>query len=66
MIQKANECVGCEIPCIGSICGYRNVTRFFCDVCDEEKKIYHYKGEHYCIDCIIEDMELEEVEAYED
>lgn len=60
MIKRENECVDCGLPCLGSSCPNRNVIRIYCDKCGEEGKIYHYDGEHLCIDCIEE--ALEEVE----
>jgi hypothetical protein len=61
MKKTFNECVDCGKPCIGSACPYRNVTRYFCDKCGEETKLYHYEGQELCIGCIEE--ELEEVEG---
>lgn len=66
MIEVTNECVDCGLPCQGAMCPYRNVMRFYCDECGEETTIYHYEGRHLCIECIKEDMGLEEVEGYED
>ena len=57
-----NECVDCGRPCLGNACPNRNVTRFYCDRCGNETKLYHYDGEELCIDCIISD-ELEVVEG---
>lgn len=67
MIEVLNECVDCGQPCMGSECPYRNVVRITCDKCgEEEEEIFHYDGKHFCIECIKEDLGLEEVVAYED
>lgn len=62
MIKKENECVDCGLPCLGSSCPNRNVIRIYCDKCGSEGKIYHYDGEHLCIDCIEETLEEVELE----
>ena len=60
MERTFNECVGCTdlgLPCIGNYCRNRNVTRFFCDKCDEEISaggIYDYDGQELCEDCLKE------------
>ena len=56
MEKIVNECVGCRdlgLHCMGSACPNRNVTRFFCDRCqDEITVIYDYDGEELCEDCL--------------
>lgn len=53
MVDYANECVDCGLPCIGSACPYRNVKRLYCDDCkDEYDELYEFDGEELCIDCI--------------
>lgn len=56
MEKTVNECVGCRDlgkACIGSACPNRNVTRFFCDRCEDEiTVIYDYYGEELCEDCL--------------
>lgn len=62
MKKVTNECVDCGLYCLGSDCPNRNVTRYYCDRCQQEcDTIYHYNGEELCLDCIIEDLDLEEV-----
>lgn len=51
-----NECVDCGKPCIGILCPYRNVERFFCDSCDSEGVLYEYDGEEICLDCVIKKL----------
>ena len=52
MKKVENECVQCGLPCLGSSCPNRNVTRFYCDNCGEEETLYKYEGEELCIECI--------------
>lgn len=52
MKKVENECVQCGLPCLGSSCPNRNVTRFYCDNCGEEETLYEYEGEELCIECI--------------
>lgn len=56
MKKIENECVSCGLPCLGSRCPYRNVTRFYCDRCDEEDTLYHYEGEELCKECVLEEV----------
>ena len=63
MRKTSNECVGCTdmgLPCMGSSCKNRSVTRFYCDDCKEEKELYHFDDDELCIDCI--EKRLEKVE----
>lgn len=46
-----NECVACGKPCV-DYCKYREVTRYYCDDCGEEKQLYAFDGEELCLDCI--------------
>lgn len=61
MRETTNECVGCGLPCMGSTCPHRNVTRFYCDKCHDETTLYEYEGQELCLDCIIEKLDLKEV-----
>lgn len=60
MEKTFDECVGCTdlgLPCIGSSCPNRNVTRFYCDECGEElTEIYDYNGMELCEDCILKEF----------
>ena len=56
-----NECVNCGLPCLGSGCPYRNVTRYYCDECGDETTLFHFDGEELCIECI--ESRLEKVEG---
>lgn len=63
MIKKENQCVQCGLHCLGSACPYKNVTILVCDCCGEEvEELYHYNGQHYCEECLLEEFELVEVE----
>lgn len=60
MRRVHNECVGCTtmgLPCMGRYCPNRNIVRFYCDKCKEEKELYHYDGKELCIECIEESLE---------
>lgn len=60
MKKIENECVSCGLPCLGSSCPYREVIRFYCDRCGEEKTLYHYEDEELCKDCLLEEFEIVE------
>lgn len=64
MKKIENECVDCGLPCLGSGCPYRNVTRFYCDECNDEAPLYHYDGQELCIECIKEKLEIVEGSNY--
>ena len=36
MVSYENQCVGCDRPCIGDSCPYRNVRVLTCDSCGYE------------------------------
>ena len=60
MKKVENECVGCDLPCIGDSCSYRKVTRYYCDECGEETTLYHWDGEELCLDCIMNELQVVE------
>lgn len=60
MKRLENECVCCDLPCIGNACPYMNVPRFYCDKCDDETTLYEYEGQELCIDCIKELLDVVE------
>ena len=61
MKKITNECVQCGLPCIGSACSYRNVTRYYCDKCKEEvETLYHYEGQELCESCVLGELEVVE------
>ena len=57
MMKTTNECVGCVsvgLPCLGVSCPKRNVTRYYCDECDEEyerEKLRQVGHKHICQKC---------------
>lgn len=67
MREVTDECVGCTsmgLPCMGSSCTFKHVTRFYCDKCKEEfepEKLYQYGAEEVCEQCILKDFERIEV-----
>lgn len=58
MKRVEDECVGCTslgLPCMGLGCPNRNVTRLYCDKCDEEVDVlYEYEGQELCEECLLE------------
>lgn len=65
MRKTENECVDCGKPCMGRMCPYRNVTRFYCDRCGEEGVLYHWEDEEVCLNCIADDLDkVEESNVY--
>ena len=58
MIEVTNECVDCGLHCIGSICKYFSVPRYYCDICGDESVLYDYDGSEICADCLIEQFEI--------
>ena len=60
MKKVTNECVGCDIPCRGSHCPLKRVTRFYCDKCGEENKLYHYNDMELCEECLLKEFDIVE------
>lgn len=61
MKRIENECVGCSsigIPCLGNSCPNKNVVRFYCDKCGEERRLRKYNGEELCQDCLLKEFEV--------
>lgn len=58
-----DECVGCTsmgLPCMGTSCPNRNVTRYYCDKCNEEfevENLYKYENKELCANCILDNYE---------
>ena len=66
MIKKENRCCECDLPCMGNLCPNRNVIVLYCDCCgDECDTLYHFNGEHYCADCVLQELEIVRSEDYE-
>lgn len=60
MKRTTSECVDCGLPCIGTACRYYKVTRYYCDRCGYEEKLYHYNDEELCADCLLSEFEIVE------
>lgn len=63
MKRIENECVGCSgvgFRCLGAACPNRYVTRFYCDKCGEEEKLYHYDSEELCESCLLKKFDVVE------
>lgn len=61
MQRVENECVGCStigLPCMGSSCPNRNVTRHYCDRCGCEDTLYYYDGYELCEECLLKNFEI--------
>lgn len=53
-----NECVGCDLPCMGSACPNRRVAHYFCDSCEDEfepEALYYddVTDEELCATCFL-------------
>lgn len=58
MVRIENDCVGCDLPCLGNSCPYKNVPHVYCDECEaEEDKFYKYEGQYLCQDCLLQQFE---------
>ena len=53
-----NECVSCDLPCIGDACPYRHVPYLICDDCgaEYEDRLYIFNGQELCSDCIADSL----------
>ena len=60
MTKIEDECVCCDLPCLGSSCPNRNVKRYYCDCCGDEVEygeLYEFDGEELCLSCIEERLD---------
>lgn len=53
MVKIENDCVECDLPCLGDACLLRNSKHYYCDDCGDEAEIYDYNGEELCVDCLL-------------
>lgn len=60
MKSISNECVSCGLPCLGSSCPKSNVTRYYCDHCGSEEKLYHCDNLELCEECLLKQFEVVE------
>lgn len=51
MLRYENECVGCQLPCLGSRCSKQNIPVIYCDNYDNEKADYRIKDNDLCEKC---------------
>jgi hypothetical protein len=58
MKRIEDECVGCDLPCLGNSCHYKNVVRFYCDRCGEEGTLYRYNDKELCEYCLLNEFEI--------
>lgn len=63
MIIYENECVGCDLPCLGSSCSLTHVSHYYCDICGDElsQEDIYSKDDDYiiCNDCHEKELENE-------
>lgn len=45
-----NDCVCCDLPCIG--CGLKRSPHYYCDQCEEETELFKFEGQQLCIECL--------------
>lgn len=65
MIEYEDFCVGCpkEMGCLGSACPNKNVPVLTCDICGKETdELYEFDAEHYCMDCLQDQLGFTRVE----
>ena len=60
MQRIENDCVGCELYCLGNSCPNRNVPHYYCDDCGREDKLYYYDSEELCEECLLKKFEVVE------
>ena len=58
-----SECMPCNLPCVGRACKYYEVTRYYCDQCGDETKLYDFDGQELCSDCIARQLSVIEGSA---
>lgn len=52
-MERISECTDdCGLPCLGSICPYHEIHRFYCDECGDESVLYEYEDQQLCPDCL--------------
>lgn len=57
MTRTESECVKCGMPCLLDACPNYRVTRYYCDECGTEEKLYKHDGKELCKDCLAEEFE---------
>ena len=55
MRYEENQCVSCDLPCIGEGCSYRHVLYVDCDTCGEPASVV-INGRDLCLDCAKEEL----------
>lgn len=53
MKKIENDCVDCGFPCIGNACRFYEVTRYYCDECGNEDKLYDTDFGELCESCLL-------------
>lgn len=70
MIKFEDECVGCDLPCLGNVCNYKHVPHLYCDDCGSDVDIlYTDNNSQLCVDCylaIADKITIEDVDSEDD
>ena len=54
-VRYEDQCVDCELPCLGNSCPNRNVPIWYCDECgDEGVDLYEVDGKEVCAKCALQ------------
>ena len=58
MIKYEDECVDCDLSCIGTSCPYVNVPHYYCDLCGEEiyENMIQEVTNHYHKECFVKEF----------
>lgn len=51
MLKYEDQCVNCQLPCLGNSCPYKNVPVYYCDECKETCALCYIDGNVLCTDC---------------
>lgn len=52
MIKKINNCVSCDLPCIGKQCPYSSRMVEVCDECLDAEAEFYAAGKYWCWNCL--------------
>lgn len=64
MERIESNCVGCGFPC-RSTCRHKSAKHFYCDECEAETTLYHYKDKQICADCLLYKFDIVEGSDYD-
>lgn len=61
MKRIESNCVGCTdlgLHCLGDGCPNKEVTKYYCDYCGTEEKLYHYDDLELCEECLLKQFKI--------